>query len=211
MALQEYGVARLRQSSSLQIPIHQQEGQVNAKLDLNNMKDKMEDPKLLENARVAYRVAAQLAAYEGSASWSRFNVMLFANSILVGVAASAIVNNARAVWLLVLPAAGILLCGLWWATWARGMAYNSHFAASARYLEERLGEPMTTLRDGARLADGEAVQYPDRPGETHRMTFPANIRMVHSGRAVILVFFALNLLMLLVLAIPPITALVPPR
>ncbi|HEM61711.1 MAG TPA: hypothetical protein ENO24_05435 [Chloroflexi bacterium] len=194
---------------------------MNAKLDLNSLKQKMEDRELLENARVAYRVAAQLAAYEGSASWSRCNVMLLANSILVAVATSAIANNLPMLWLLVLPAAGIFLCILWWAIWTRGVAYNRHFAASARYLEDLLDVPMSSLRDGARLADGEPVQYPDRPGETNRISFPASIRMVYSGAAVIGLFFAVNLLMLaarlitlatplIMLAAHLITALLPP-
>ncbi len=169
---------------------------MNPKTDASDVTKGSQDEELLENARIAYRVAVQLWTYEGTAAWNRFNVMLVANSILVGVAASALVSNARTEWLLWFPIAGIALCAPWWAILRRGMGYQFHYTYSARCLEELLHEPMRTVRDGRKLSEGESVTYSDRPGDTHTMSDLGRVKMRYAAFFVILVFLVVNLAML---------------
>lgn len=153
-------------------------------------------PQEIENIRIGYRVAVQLWTYEGSAAWNRFSVILVANSILVGIAGSALADNAVSGWTLSFPAAGLVLCFLWWTILRRGMGYQFHYTRSARCLEKLLEGPLGTVSEGEKFGDAYPVQYDDRPGRIYQMPFLGQLKMRHSAALVIAVFFVVNVLLL---------------
>src|SRR5205085_11584433 len=75
----------------------------------------------LLDARSAYAVAASLYMQENTVTWSRFNVMLTANAIIlaaIGVAAGG--GHQLPLLALVLPIVGWKLCGIWPGMTRRG-------------------------------------------------------------------------------------------
>ncbi len=59
--------------------------------------------------RTAYQTAATLYMQENTVTWARFNIMLFANSIIIAAAGLTAANRLY-VTALVLPVAGCLVC-----------------------------------------------------------------------------------------------------
>src|SRR2546421_1733593 len=103
-----------------------------------------------ENARTGYQVAINLWSCECQANWSRSNVMLVANSILIAVLSLALINQ-RPLPLLVLYLSllGLVLCATWFLLTKRGFNYLTYWVMSARELEELyLADPVKTLSRG---------------------------------------------------------------
>ncbi|MFU8766844.1 MAG: hypothetical protein ACNA7I_04150 [Candidatus Methanoperedens sp.] len=67
-----------------------------------------------ENARVGYQVAVDLLIAEEEGIWSRFNVMLVANSIIIAIIGLAPTNQPTPpIFDSYLPFVGLVLC-IWW-------------------------------------------------------------------------------------------------
>ncbi|MDP2856635.1 MAG: hypothetical protein Q8P50_01490 [Bacillota bacterium] len=110
----------------------------------------------LENARVGYRVGAQLWAYEGQIAWAAFNAMLVANSI-VAYAAFSLRTPSWRFWLHV---AGFGLCVLWFLLSSRMFSVHNYRVWSTRELEELyLAGQVKTVSRGADYHAGKPVEF----------------------------------------------------
>jgi hypothetical protein len=133
-----------------------------------------------KNARTAYQVAASLYMQENAITWSRFNIMVAASSIIITATGVAANNEANLYWLArVLPIAGLVLCLIWWMMMMRGFAYHNIWRDSASKIEEGFSDAsIDTLR---------------RANELRSRTSP---RAVHYATWVIILFCALYLVAL---------------
>lgn len=130
-------------------------------------KEKANKEQKLANARIGYQVAASLEANEVRALWSRFNAMLTANGIIIGVIGWSL-NSAiteRIPVLMTIPIAmsgfGVILCASWYLLVARKQKFCEYLMLSARELEQRwLCEPVQTLERGGRLVGDKALKQP---------------------------------------------------
>lgn len=129
---------------------------------------------------VGYQVAVNLWSTVVQSSWSRFNAMLIANSIIIGLIGILLINYETAYVTYVfqlffatfLSAIGILLACLWYSLMARDAKFQKYYAISARNLERRLfagaesedpSVPHLTVLHGAKLSDGFVIKSPDDP------------------------------------------------
>ena len=81
----------------------------------------------VENARLGYQVASELAAFYGGAIWSMFNAMIVANSIVVAGATFVFTGqNSLALLKMLLPIVGLLLCITWFLLVKRAHEYSSY-------------------------------------------------------------------------------------
>jgi hypothetical protein len=90
------------------------------------------------DARTAYQVAASLYMQENTVTWSRFNIMLTANSIILaatGVAAGG--SHQLPLLAFLLPIAGCILCYTWWEMMKRGFVYHDIWRDAAYALEQQ--------------------------------------------------------------------------
>lgn len=112
-----------------------------------------------ENARCGYQAAITLMTYEGGLIWSKFNAMLVANSIVLGIIGMGLSSEFAPKWLpLALSSCGLLLCLCWHFLMARSWDYYKYWILSARELEEQFLSPVMTLSRGGEIADGKTVQ-----------------------------------------------------
>jgi hypothetical protein len=150
----------------------------------------------LENARVGYQVAASLWAYEGEVTWSAFNAMLVANSLVL--AAEGLGSSPR--WFaVVLPISGVALCTLWYLLILRGFQVHDYRVLSARELEEQYLHPtVQTVSRGAAFHAGREVSFRFRSDDGKlQLTFPLGIdpkRGKQVASMVIGIFAALHVL-----------------
>lgn len=98
--------------------------------------------------RTAYQVAANLYMQENTVTWSRFNIMLAANAIIVaatGAAASG--SNQLLLLALALPIIGLFLSLIWWNMMTRGFDYHDIWRNATYALERQLcaSEDVRTL------------------------------------------------------------------
>ncbi|MCJ7456227.1 hypothetical protein MUP07_05710, partial [Candidatus Bathyarchaeota archaeon] len=113
----------------------------------------------LENARVGYRAALDIWKAQTRLASSRFNVMIVANSIILGAIALTIRGNHL---LPVLFTRGLCLVGIvvslvWLHAYTRASQHNSYFLWSARELESYLADPVVTISRGAMFSEGNEV------------------------------------------------------
>ena len=148
----------------------------------------------VENARLGYQVASDLAAFYGSAIWSMFNAMLVANSIVVAGATFVFTGqNSLAVLKILLPIIGLLLCLAWFLLVKRAHEYSSYFTLSAREIEESyLSGSVKTLSRGGIYGKGQAVTFQlGGKSVTRRMSIWARlIRNELVSYFIILIFIA---------------------
>ena len=113
-----------------------------------------------ENARVGYQAAAELWGLLAQETWDRFNVMVFSNSIVIGILGLAIANRLPLKdFVLLLSVAGLFLCAFWTLIMRRGFEYAKYLVWSASELEEHyLGDAVRTLSRGRDFADGKWIQ-----------------------------------------------------
>jgi hypothetical protein len=151
------------------------------------------------DARTAYQVAANLYMQENAITWSRFNIMLTANSIIIaatGVAA----GGAHPLYLLAatLPVAGCVLCFIWWKIMARGFVYHNMWRDSAYSIERSFFSdglnPINTLHFADQLRSEGRVEVPV-PGKGARPhDVPTRDRAMRFANWVIWMFAALYIL-----------------
>lgn len=105
----------------------------------DNKTDKSID---LENARVKYQVAIDKNISESEIQWSRYNAILFFNSILIAaigfVYDNAFVGNIlfKESLALFLPLFGLIICFLWLQMTIRGFQWIDHWIGTARKIEK---------------------------------------------------------------------------
>jgi hypothetical protein len=120
-------------------------------------------PKLSEeerdDIRVAYQAAIELSISNAQGVWEIHNVMLLANTILIGASTLALTSgNCREVLAPLLSLVGILIVVVWFLLVRRARKYADYFILSARELEEgHLLPHVQLLSRGGRLADGETI------------------------------------------------------
>lgn len=114
-----------------------------------------------ENARVGYQVAVDLLIAEGEGIWSRFNVMMVANSIIIAIIGLAPTNQPTpAIFDNYLPFVGLVLCIWWFVLINRGYSYRDYFIQTARELEEQyLANSVRTLSRGETFSNGNKVMF----------------------------------------------------
>lgn len=90
------------------------------------------------DARIGYQVAVDLLIAEGEGIWSRFNVMLLANSIILAIIGLALTSESTSpVFDIYLPFIGITLCIWWFFLINRSYSYRDYFIHTARELEQQ--------------------------------------------------------------------------
>jgi hypothetical protein len=104
----------------------------------------------LINARLGYEKAVDMWLYEVQAIWSRFNIFLLANSIVLAIAidlgesaeeASYVSSSLR----FLVPLLGLVMCGIWQVLTLRGFDYHDYWIRVARQLEQDYLDPVSTL------------------------------------------------------------------
>jgi hypothetical protein len=139
--------------------------------------------------RNVYQAALDYLGVE-SDDMARFNAMLVAHAILIGVSASLMYGVARkhapAVVPLVLVLAGLAVCVAWWAAIERGFKSQNRYVEFIKGLEAELPENLRFLTDGAKA----------------KMIFPSTLTTRNAMRLVIGVFALLYLAALSHLVLP---------
>lgn len=112
-----------------------------------------------QNALIGHQMAINLFWYQGEQVWARFNVMLFANSVVIGSVGLAIASQHQlGVLTLLLSITGLLLCAIWFMQMQREAEYSAYCIFAARELEEKyLSDPVKTLSRGGLFAEGDLV------------------------------------------------------
>jgi hypothetical protein len=127
-----------------------------------------------ENARVGYQSAIALWTYQGNLNWSRFNVMLTANSIILAVIGVAFTSQrslpvftlslpllglvSLPVSTRLLPLLGLFLCAAWFLLTVRGYDFQRYWSRSALELEEKyLANSVKTVSRSRPYGKGEEI------------------------------------------------------
>jgi hypothetical protein len=162
------------------------------------------DATKIENARIGYQVAVGLWIYEGDENWARFNVMLVANSIILGVIGLVVTSAQPKLSIsFLMSIVGLILCVSWSLITKRGFDYQNYYVKSARELEERfLAQVLKTVSRGSVFASGRpvAIELDGKP-TTHQMSWWS--RRAGAGRIslVVISLFALVYVLALMHAI----------
>jgi hypothetical protein len=113
----------------------------------------------LENARVGYQAALSIWIARTRMIWSRFNMMIVANSIILGAISLTIGSNhslstsfTRALCLV-----GLAVSLAWLPAHRRACQQNSYLHSSARELENYLSDPVATISRGTTFSEGNEV------------------------------------------------------
>jgi hypothetical protein len=111
-----------------------------------------------ENALIGYQMAIHLWTYQGEQWWTRFNIMLVANSIIVASIGFTTTSTQHNSFMLILPIVGLLLCAIWFILIRREIGYADYYVMSARELEEKyLQNSVKTVSRGGLFAEGKPV------------------------------------------------------
>src|SRR3954451_5483574 len=111
---------------------------------MSTTNDGKDAAKRLEEARrsdkrTAYQVAANLYMQENTVTWSRFNIMLAANAIILAATGTAASGSHRLLLLaLAMPIAGLFLSLIWWNMMTRGFDYHDIWRNATYALERQL-------------------------------------------------------------------------
>lgn len=153
----------------------------------------------LENARVGYRAALDIWMAQTRLVSSGFNVMIVANSIILG----AIGLTIRGDHLLPvhftpgLCLVGIVVSLVWLHTYRRASQHSSYFLWSARELESYLADPVVTISRGAMFSEGNEVTLTiDGEKKKLRLSWLARIARTESFS-----YFVIAMFMLLYIAL----------
>jgi hypothetical protein len=106
----------------------------------------------------AYQAAIEMANHEGDNVWSRFNVTIVANSvILFALTSDVLIDTSEGSKIFAIL--GILLCLAWLPLMKRSFAYETYYILKARMIEEHLElGTLNVLDDGSKLGNRETVQ-----------------------------------------------------
>jgi len=155
-----------------------------------------------ETAKLGYESAIQLWIYEGDVIWSKYNAMLVANSIVMGILGFAISSNSGTFpkyYIIGLVVVGIVLCLAWYQLMKRGYDTVVYWIFSALEIEaNHLSPTLEILQRGRKFSSGEKVEF--KIGDsilTHQASkFHQMFRVVTTGNIVIGIFVMLYLVVL---------------
>jgi hypothetical protein len=113
----------------------------------------------LENARVGYQAALTIWIAKTRMVWSRFNMMVVANSLILGAIILTIGNNhpLSARFTRALCLVGLVVSFAWLAAHRRASQHNGYLLSSARELENLLADPVVTISRAAMFSQGNEV------------------------------------------------------
>jgi hypothetical protein len=113
----------------------------------------------LENARVGYQAALTVWIEKTRMIWSRFNMMVVANSLILGAIILTIGNNhaLSAPFTRILCLVGLAVSFAWLAAHRRACQLNSYLLSSARELESHLADPVATISRAMIFSQGDEV------------------------------------------------------
>jgi len=149
-----------------------------------------------ERALLGYEMAITLWIFQAEQGWARFNIMLFVNSIILGVIGLIITgSNSQALWLLpFLAIVGLFLCVIWFLFMKRETEYAYYYIRSARELEEKyLSDPVKTVSRGRLFAEGNeiTIETSDEPTSQLRMSWLARRLRARSAATVVITVLAI--------------------
>jgi hypothetical protein len=159
-------------------------------------------PEEMENVRVGYQVAVNLWWYFGDLVWAKHNAMLVVNSVVAAAIGIALTSGQSLVILTVgLSVIGLILCALWFQLVKRGLDYLSPYIASARELEEYLGDPVEIISRGNKFNAHEEVTYQIIGADGEPFTAQMSVwgRLLRTGPASYLVIAAFAVVYVLML------------
>jgi hypothetical protein len=174
------------------------------------------DPKQKEDALIGYQVAISLWTYEGAQNWARYNVMLFANSVIIatlGIAINSVLTNISnepklshsfALVSAALSLGGIVLCVLWYLINKRGFDYQNYYVGSARELEELyLAKTVMVVSRGGSFGNGDPVnlEIGGRP-KTYRMSWASGVLSAGRVANFVIVLFSIVYGLALIFLLP---------
>jgi hypothetical protein len=111
-----------------------------------------------DDRRSAYEIAVQLLIYESELAWSRFNVLLVANSIIIsGIGLFSL--NRQAELAVLLSALGAIACVLLGIVINRGMDFYSYWEAAACELEADSALELQIISRSVRFRRGERLTF----------------------------------------------------
>lgn len=153
-------------------------------------------------AKLGYETAVQLWIYEGELIWSKYNAMLVANSIVMGILGFAISSNNVSVpkyYMIGLGVVGIVLCLAWYQLMKRGYDTLIYWVFSALEIEAtHLTPTLEIFQRGRKFSAGEKVEFligdkklEHQASKTHQL-----FRVSTMGNLVIGIFVLLYLVIL---------------
>jgi hypothetical protein len=91
-----------------------------------------------EKAKIGYNTVINLIELVSSEIYSRFNAMLTANSIMLGIIGLLIISNSKYALILIVifSVAGIFFCYFWSQLIKHGVLWQMHFRDLAKELEK---------------------------------------------------------------------------
>jgi len=145
----------------------------------------------LEDLRVGYRNAVQMAAHESEMGWRVLSGSILFNALLLAVAGYPLllvrVSDVVRVVAMLLSLVGLLGTGVWAIMMARSRSYYRYWLFSANELERLLNPGVRTFQREPTLARGAIVQVYGAPFQ-----LPWYGRLPFEwGVAVILILFSL--------------------
>jgi hypothetical protein len=141
----------------------------------------------------AYEASIQLSLYNSQAVWEIHNVMLLANTILIGTSIIAKQNPDYGKLLsLVVIGGGILITIVWWLLVKRTRKYSDYYILSAREIEEQIfSTQYKPISRGAGFAQGKSVELMlDGIEQKQNMGRVANLGRVLNSSYLFIIIFA---------------------
>ncbi len=162
----------------------------------------LEDQIKIENARVGYQVATNLWVNVGETLWSQFNAFLVANSIVIAsIVLSMTVLRRLAVFLIVMPVFGMILCFCWFLVIKRSFDYFNYYIKSSREIEEQyLSEPIQTISRGEKFAhskEGAAIMIGGIKERSRMSCWGRLLPVRHVSYIIIVLFFLIYVAILI--------------
>ena len=127
-------------------------------------KKKLKDPVDVENARTKYSAALSLKNSEGEIQWNRYNAILLANTIIIGLFSFVLDNNLKLSFLLNIilwatPLFGIYLCFVWFRMTARGFMWTKFWMDKAHDIEDQIYGEINPVQEGKKVRDIIGQEY----------------------------------------------------
>ena len=145
------------------------------------------------NARVGYQAAIDLWGNLNQDHWSRFNAMVLANSIIVGMLGLILSNEETdlSLFALIISLAGLALTFFWYFFMARDIKLTRFYASEARDLEYKYLWPARTVYEGHDLVNNRLVNV---GGESFNLAWDEKIRTRNLIKAVVYLFIFIYIL-----------------
>ncbi len=114
-----------------------------------------------ENIRTMFQAAIDLSISNAQGVWEIHNVMLLANTILIGTSTLLLNNNTTPkIISLLISVVGLVIVFLWFVQARRARKYADYYILSAREIEEKYFEShLNMLERGGRFSDGKRIEF----------------------------------------------------